>query len=541
MTVLLECKNISIEYGDFKVLDNINLKIKEGEKLAIVGNNGGGKTTLANIIYGSIKAEGSVKWFKKNTRIGYMKQATDYVKGYDALSGGEKTKKLLTEVLYGNYDMLILDEPTNHLDYLGVEWLVKSIKKFKGTVLIISHDRYFLDKCVNRIIEIEDKKITEYNGNYSFYREKKNKDYEDALHEYKNQEAKKAAINKQIDELKRWSQKAHRDSTKKAKTAGCKMGVKEFYRAKAKKKDIQVKSKIKKLEKLNTEGIDKPKEEDKIIFKIREAEKTGSVVLRAENISKSYDNKVIFNKSSFYIKRNEKIGLYGVNGCGKTTLVKAILGELNIDGSLYINKDSRIGYISQEVIGLDEEKSIIDIFPKEDRKSLGDIITKLDLLGFKKDTLNRKIKVLSLGEKMKLKILSMIEEDCDILILDEPTNHIDLHVREQLESVLVNYTGTILLVTHDRYMLEKVCDKLLVFKDNTISRWEYGINEYLDKINNTKKEKSEEQLIILNNKISCVLSELSMCQIGSERYMELDKEYKELILEKRSLLSYYNK
>ena len=225
MTVLLECKNISIEYGDFKVLDNINLKIKEGEKLAIVGNNGGGKTTLANIIYGSIKAEGSVKWFKKNTRIGYMKQATDYVKGYDALSGGEKTKKLLTEVLYGNYDMLILDEPTNHLDYLGVEWLVKSIKKFKGTVLIISHDRYFLDKCVNRIIEIEDKKITEYNGNYSFYREKKNKDYEDALHEYKNQEAKKAAINKQIDELKRWSQKAHRDSTKKAKTAGCKMGV----------------------------------------------------------------------------------------------------------------------------------------------------------------------------------------------------------------------------------------------------------------------------------------------------------------------------
>lgn len=184
MTILLECKNVTKEYGDAVILDKVNLNIKFGEKIALVGTNGTGKTTLANIIYGNEEAEGSIKWFKDNIRIGYMKQTTDYIEGYNTLSGGEKTKKLLKEVLHGNYDMLILDEPTNYLDYLGVSWLIKNIKKFKGTVLIISHDRYFLDSTVNHIIEIQDKKLINYNGNYTWYREKKKKDYEDNLHKY---------------------------------------------------------------------------------------------------------------------------------------------------------------------------------------------------------------------------------------------------------------------------------------------------------------------------------------------------------------------
>lgn len=174
MTVLLECKNISIEYGDFKVLDNINLKIKEGEKLGLVGNNGGGKTTLANIIYGSIKAEGSVKWFKKNTRIGYMKQATDYVKGYDALSGGEKTKKLLTEVLYGNYDMLILDEPTNHIDLHVREQLESVLVNYTGTILLVTHDRYMLEKVCDKLLVFKDNTISRWEYGINEYLDKIN-------------------------------------------------------------------------------------------------------------------------------------------------------------------------------------------------------------------------------------------------------------------------------------------------------------------------------------------------------------------------------
>lgn len=529
MTILLECKNVTKEYGDAVILDKVNLNIKFGEKIALVGTNGTGKTTLANIIYGNEEAEGSIKWFKDNIRIVYMKQTTDYIEGYNTLSGGEKTKKLLKEVLHGNYDMLILDEPTNHLDYLGVSWLIKNIKKFKGTVLIISHDRYFLDSTVNHIIEIQDKKLINYNGNYTWYREKKKKDYEDNLHKYIEQRKIEDKINRQIDDLKRWSEKAHRDSTKKALTSGCKMGVKEFYRAKAKKKDQQIKSKIKKLEKLKTEGVIKPKEEEQIVFHIDKANKVGSTVVRADNISKTFGDKVLFKDSSFYIKRNEKIGLYGVNGCGKTTLIKAMLRKLDIEGDLYINSNSNIGYISQDVIGLDGDSEILELFDTNNRQELGDIITKLDLLGFSKNSLNKKVKVLSLGERMKLKILLMVNSNCDILILDEPTNHIDLHVREQLEEVLQEYNGTIILVTHDRYMLKKVCDKLLVFKDKKIFRYEGGIDEYLNKNQEKKKESSKEEIMILENKISSTLGKLCLVAVGSKEYVELDLEYKELI------------
>lgn len=238
---------------------------------------------------------------------------------------------------------------------------------------------------------------------------------------------------------------------------------------------------------------------------------------------------MLFKDSSFYIKRNEKIGLYGVNGCGKTTLIKAMLRKLDIEGDLYINSNSNIGYISQDVIGLDGDSEILELFDTNNRQELGDIITKLDLLGFSKNSLNKKVKVLSLGERMKLKILLMVNSNCDILILDEPTNHIDLHVREQLEEVLQEYNGTIILVTHDRYMLKKVCDKLLVFKDKKIFRYEGGIDEYLNKNQEKKKESSKEEIMILENKISSTLGKLCLVAVGSKEYVELDLEYKELI------------
>lgn len=535
MTVLLELKNVFKEYGDKTVLNKVNLKIKQGERIALVGSNGCGKTTLANIINGSEDVSGKIIWYKDNVKIGYMKQATDYEKEYKNLSGGEKTKKLLSEVFYNNYDFLILDEPTNHLDYSGVSWLIKSIKDFKGTVLIISHNRYFLDNTVNHIVEIEYSKLTDYPGNYTWYRKKKKEDYEHNLNAYLQQEKVKENINNQIDKLSAWSNKGYRDSTKKALERGEKFGVKEFFRARAKKKDKQVKSKLKRLEKMKVEGIEKPKEEEKITFSIDNAKKIGSVVVRAENISKSYGSKVLFKNASFYIKHKEKIALYGVNGCGKTTLIKSILGQETLEGTLYLNPNVKVGYISQEILGLDEESTIIDLFDFNNRQELGDIRTKLNLLGFNKDSLNKKVKVLSMGERMKLKILLMIKEKCDILILDEPTNHIDIHVSERLEEILEEYNGTIILVTHDRYMIEKVCDKLLVFENNNILRCEYGISEYLSKKKNESISKkshvnhNKEDKMILDNKITCVIGKLSLCKPASEEYIELENEYNKLI------------
>lgn len=539
MTVLIECKNISKEYAYTKILEDINLSIKLGEKIGIVGSNGTGKSTLANIITGNLEpTSGEVIWYREGIKVGYMKQATDYIDINSTLSGGEKTKKLLKEVFYNKNDVLVLDEPTNHLDYKGVSWLIKEVNKFKGTIIIISHDRYFLDKCVNRIVEIENRKITNYNGNYSWYRNKKKKDYEDSLHQYEEQEKTKENIRNQIDELKGWSSKAHRESRKKAIETGNKFGGKEYNRVKAKKMDNQIKSRIKRLEKIEFTGLEKPEDEMKVLFQINEAKKTGSVVLQAKDISKKYDNRVIFENSSFYIKHKEKIGIYGPNGCGKSTLIKGILKEINIDGELYISESRNVGYISQEATGLNEDSTILEIFNYSNRQELGEIRTKLNLIGFDSESLSKKIGNLSSGEKMKLKLLSMINKQCDVLILDEPTNHIDLHVREQLEEMLESYNGTIILVTHDRYMMEKICDKLLVFENNKIKRYEYGLKKYMEHIEESKvKDKSNEKeskdaKMLRENRIAFIIGELSNCKPGSDEYVKLDKEYNELIKRK---------
>ena len=533
MTVIMKCKDISKEYGDKVILKNINLDLKLGEKVGIVGENGAGKTTLVNIITGnSVATSGEVIWYKEGIKVGYMKQATDYTNLQSSLSGGERTKALLKSIIYGDFNLLILDEPTNHLDYEGVSWLIKKVNEFKGTIIIISHDRYFLDKTVNKVIEIEDKEVKIYNGNYTAYRDKKKKNFQAQMHAYIEQEKVKEKINNQIAELKKWSNKAHKEAGKKAIETGNKSGGKQFNRAKAKKMDAQVKSKIKRLQKLQVEGVDKPKEEGYIVFNGISSGKIGSVVLEAKDISKAYDNKMLFNKSSFYIKQGEKVGVYGPNGCGKTTLIKAILGQEEIEGEINISSSRKIGYISQDVTDINEEISIIKAFEINSRKELGKLRSDLALIGFDAESLNKKIKYLSLGERMKIKLLLLIRESYEVLILDEPTNHIDLHVREQLESVLEKYNGTIILVTHDRYMMEKICDKLLVFDNKEIKRYEYNFNEYLEKINEKNEKKNmnrAEENLIIDNRITCIISELSITNKDSVRYKELEKQYNELI------------
>lgn len=210
MAVLLACRNMCMEYGDDIIFKNVNLSIKENEVVGIVGSNGSGKTTLINIICAQKKPlNGKVFFYKDNLKIGYMKQSADYNNDDEIskMSCGEKTKKALNEVLYGKNDVLVLDEPTNHLDYEGIEYIIKKINNFKGTVIIISHDRYFLDQCAENIIEIEDGSCHKYNGNYSFYRSVKQKEYEKKLKLYNEQEKYKEKINAKLKILKAGHQK----------------------------------------------------------------------------------------------------------------------------------------------------------------------------------------------------------------------------------------------------------------------------------------------------------------------------------------------
>ncbi|WP_034438931.1 ribosomal protection-like ABC-F family protein [Clostridium ihumii] len=564
MSVILECRNIKKNFGEFDILKNINLDIFTGDRIGIVGDNGVGKTTLVKIIKGIYPLDGgNLNWHMKNMNIGYLNQSSydeelfnksvvikkEFLKicselgisnaenllnedRIRSLSGGEKTKLSLAYLFSKNYDMLILDEPTNNLDYDGIEYLIKRISYYKNTILIISHDRYFLDKTTNKTIEIEDGICKEYKGNYSFYRDEKKRIYINTLHRYREQEKYKKNIENQIETLKSWSEKAHRDSTKKASTIGGKKGVKEYFRVKAKKKDIQVKSRIKKLEKIEVEGVKKPKKEKSINFNVNNGENKGTLILKAKNISKSFNGKVLFKNSSFYIKRGEKIALIGKNGCGKTTLIKAILREIQVDGEINLNPNAKIGYMSQEIPELKEAKKIIELFSYKSREEEGILRRELFQMGFTTDDLSKNLSSLSHGERMKIKLLLMIKNNCEVLILDEPTNHIDLHVREELEDALDKYSGTIILVTHDRYMLTKISSKLLVFENNTINRYEYTFDEYINKKN---QDKSKENEMILKNRLSYVLGKLCNVQKESEEYMTLDEEYKNILWELKKI------
>lgn len=575
MSLLLKCIDIKKEFKDRIILDNINFHVEMGDRIAVVGNNGAGKTTLANIITGNLNQDsGQLIWHKKNMKIGYLHQSTYYTQGefnhmvmtsdkigisdffhtskelgvdniedyntlrLENLSGGEKTKLALAKIWAQKPELLILDEPTNHMDYEGVRWLITNIKKYEGTIIIISHDRYFMDQVCNRVIEIEGGIANCYKGNYSAYYTEKKKRYESQLHQYQVQEKNKEAIKKEIIRLKQWSSKGHRDSTKKE-------GYKEKYRVRAKKKDKQVKSKIKKIEKLNYEGIEKPQEEQKITFKFNNNSKSNKV-LEANNIGKRFDDKSLFENSSFYIKSREKIGLYGRNGCGKTTLIKAILNEIKLDdGEIYLSPSTKIAYLSQDVGEMDIDKTVIQFFDIDDYQVRGTLQTLLANMGFTKKMVNTKIKNLSVGEKTRVKIAYMIMMENNVLILDEPTNHLDLHSREMLEKTLGDYQGSIIIVSHDRYLLEKLCDKVLIFEDGKIYRKEDSFKEYMLKLENRdircNEKVTEERLIIVENRIAKILGEISLLNVQDERYTILDEEFKLLIQEKKELMQLINK
>ncbi|MDR7001700.1 ribosomal protection-like ABC-F family protein [Neobacillus niacini] len=562
MTVL-KATGIEKSFELRKIFDQINFEVKKGERIGLVGYNGTGKTTLANLILGRLKPDNGTIEIAKECKIGVLSQSIDYEftnfgdtqlvdhlyehtsglgleKVFDweedrlqHLSGGEKLKLALSLIWSSKPDFLILDEPTNHLDLKGIKWLVAELKKFQGPVLIISHDRYFLDETVNRIFEIEDKKLHFYKGNYHEYRKEKQKRNEDQFHKYTVQQKKKEKIEEQMDQLKSWSDQAHRNSTKQGRD----FGMKEYHRVKAKKRDSQVKSKMKRLQnELAKNKIEKPMEELEIKFQFEADGKRGKRIIEAKNLGKRYGNRTLFQDTNFYINYGERIGLFGENGCGKTTLIRMVLDqESSSQGTLWKSDSIKIAYLSQDVHDLPEEKTAIEALGFTERQDLYRARTLLANLGLKEELITKPIATLSLGERTRVKLVDMLMKNYDVLVLDEPTNHLDLPSREQLENTLNEFTGTIITVSHDHYFLNKICDKLLVFENQKIKRIEMKPEEYMKKENANENVSKKEALMVVENRLATVLGELSLLDQNHPDFVVLDHEFKELLAQKKKL------
>lgn len=583
MSLLFACHLIKKSFGDRDVLKEITVNVQLGERIGLLGQNGSGKSTLADIIFGNLAADGgTIEVAQKSCKVIYLTQSSLCMENHwgagrtsvlkpdegdmlfqasrmglkkmqdweeerlQALSGGEKKKQALAAVFAAEADLLILDEPSNNLDVQGIEWLLSELQVYRGTVMIISHDRYFLDQSVSRIIEIEGGILHEYAGNYTFYQQEKQRRYTSQLLQYQAQEKRRQAIDENIGQLKEWSAKAHRESRQKAREKGIKMGGKEIFRAKAKKRDQAVKSKVKRLEKMLAEGVDSPQAEFQPVFAFTQADKRGKRLIEADGIGKSYGPRTLFRESSFYVLRGEKVGLMGLNGCGKSTLLKVLLGELELDqGELFISPSTRVALVSQEMTELEQDQKVhqaMGIIAKMDRQKAAGIFKKM---GLSLEMLERSLLDISPGEKRKIQIACAIMEEPDLLILDEPFNHLDLPSREMLEEALSSFNGSIILVSHDRYLLENVCKAFLIFQQERIQRVEGDLVRYWQLLSGRPAKSarqqsqtllSAEEMLLLETRMAYLCNELNKLRPGTDKYKQIDQELTALIHHKRTLV-----
>ena len=567
--IVLSCNNLNKSFGIDSILENVNFTVNEYDKIGIIGVNGTGKTTLFKIISGIYGYDSGDIYTSKDCEIGYLEQNTNFhsentileevlevfkdviemekylrdlehkiseessntnsttleklmneysnkleafsdMNGYgykseakgvlkglgfsdedmdkpiSILSGGEKTRVLLGKLLLKKPTLLLLDEPTNHLDSEAIEWLEVFLKQYKGTVILISHDRYFLDQVVNRIFEIHNKKLKTYNGNYSDFikasaieKELELKKFEDQQKDIKKQE-------ESIERLKAFGREKHLKRARSKEKALAKVDVldkPEAYRKKAK-------------------------------IEFNPSVTSGNDVLQLRDISMRYGERILFKDLNLDIYRGEKVALIGANGIGKSTLFKIIMNEITpLSGGIKFGTNVNVSYFHQEQKTLNLDNTIIDEI-WEDNKQLTQtsLRTMLGAFLFEGEEVFKKISTLSGGERARVAILKLILSNANLLLLDEPTNHLDIDSKEVLEEALSSYTGTIFTISHDRYFLNTVVDKVLVLDEN-------GITEYLGNYDYYIEKKKQVQEI---NTVE-VIEEKTKTQLKEEKRKEREQ------------------
>ena len=372
---------------------------------------------------------------------------------FDQLSGGEKTRVNLGRLILEDTDILLLDEPTNHLDLRATEWLEEYLDKFKGTVLTVSHDRYFLDKVVNRIVEIQSGKAEFYSGNYSFYVVEKERRYEEKLRQYEKEQAKIEQLEKAAEQMRVWAYS----------------GMDKTFK--------RVKSMEKRIERMRT--TDRPTKERKMEVRFGEREFRGDEVLTIKGLTKSFGERTLFSNLSLEVAGGERIALLGDNGSGKTTLLKILLGEEEPDaGKVRMGPTVKVGYLPQHVHFDHPERNLVDTLIYEQDCTAQTARNRLAAYDFRGEDVLKPVSVLSGGEQSRLRLCMLMDEKINLLILDEPTNHLDIQSREWIEEAVEEYEGNLLFVSHDRYFIDRFASRIWMLEDGHITDFRGNYQEY---------------------------------------------------------------
>lgn len=537
----IELNNIIKNYGLKNVLNGMNLTLKTGEKAVLIGCNGAGKSTVLKIIMKQENISAGTINIRKNATIGMLKQIYEYEEtnpnvytflqrsfehffeletklkkledemsyekddekisellqkygnvqqkyiqmgGYDIqekfnkicsglqinekmlnqnyndLSGGEKTIVNLGALLLKEPSILLLDEPTNHLDMEKLEWLEKFLKEYKGTILMVSHDRYFLDKIATKTILLENGKEKIYFGNYSYFLKEDEKRTLAEFENYKNQQKMIKKMKESIKTLRKFGELAKNEMF--------------FKRAKS------IEKKLAKIEQLPQVDLE---QKTLLNFKLNIDSRSGKDVVIINNLNKNLESKNIFENANLQIHYGEKIALIGKNGTGKSTLLKIIMNEdCEYTGEIKIGQSVNIGYIPQEINFEDDNQTILNFFEQFDNRNETEIRTSLAKYMFRGNDVFKKVSSLSGGEKVRLILAKLLKQNINFLILDEPTNHIDIETRELLEEAIKEYSGTVLFVSHDRYFINNLAERIVEVKEKRFFSYVGNYDEYLRKI-----------------------------------------------------------
>lgn len=514
--MLYQITDGTVSAGGHVILSHVDFEIKGNEKIALVGRNGAGKTTLLKLIAGELsldrddRRQGAGVTSSRRLTVGMLKQQAfsdreqtveeillaacpfrdtfarerfEYEQEYDRIftgfgfaradkhkkigdfSGGEQTKIALIRLLLEKPDILLLDEPTNHLDIATIQWLEQYLKRYEHAVVLVSHDRFFLDQVAETVVEVSDGKLTRYAGNYSQYREEKQKRIERQRKAWERQQEEADRLNGVIERFRHKPTKA------------------SF--ARAKKKQLE-----------RMERVEKPVEDDVHLF-------TGNIeplipgskwVFEAEHLKIGYDRALL--EITLRIRRGQKMGILGPNGAGKSTFLKTVAGLLqpfqekdkSVERRCVLGNNITIGYFDQHSAEIQSEKSVAehfhDLFPSMTEKEVRNI---LGMYLFPGKLASRRVSDLSGGEKARLVLAELLQSRPNFLMLDEPTNHMDVQAKETLESAFQAYTGTILFVSHDRYFIRQVAQSVLIFEDGGPMYYPFGYEHYLE-----KKQKADE-------------------------------------------------
>ncbi len=535
---MLSVHNLEKSFIERTLFKDVTFEIEKGDKVGLIGANGTGKTTLFKIINGEMSSDSGNVFTSSDVTLGYMEQHAcnhpersiydELISVFDnlietekqielinaeveknptpeniekqtalidefernggltykartrsaligfgfeeknfdmptgKLSGGQRSKLSLLKLLLSRSNFLLLDEPTNHLDLSSVNWLESFIKDFKGSMLIISHDRYFLDNVTNKTIELEHQKTMMYKGNYTEFKKKKQAYVESLTHKYENDMKEIKRIEGIVEQQKRWGRERN---------------------------FITAASKQKQADKIKEQLVAPERELEKIHMRFETKRVSGEDVLIAENLSKSFGDNHLFSNVDFHIRRGERVFIIGENGCGKTTLFNMLLGKTAFDsGMVDYGAQVDLGYFDQMQSNLDLNKTALDeiwdAFPNMTETKLR---TALGSFLFKGDEVFKPLNKMSGGERARVSLLKLMLEGSNLLLLDEPTNHLDSSSREQLETTLQNYDGTMLIISHDRYFINKLATRILALDRNGMTEYLGNYDYYLERTSESKK------------------------------------------------------